>query len=40
MGRHILYVTGSKVKETANRRISNIEPQNIEGWNRCVLAPE
>jgi hypothetical protein len=20
----------------ANRRISNIEPQNIEGWNRCA----
>jgi hypothetical protein len=20
---------------TANRRITNIEPQNIEGWNRC-----
>jgi len=21
---------------TANRRISNIEPQNVEGWNRCA----
>ena len=20
----------------ANRRISNIEPQNVEGWNRCA----
>jgi hypothetical protein len=24
------------VDETANRRISNIEPQNFEGWYRCA----
>ena len=23
---------------TANRRISNIEPQNVEGWNRFALS--
>jgi hypothetical protein len=25
---------------TVNRRISNIEPQNYEGWNRCALSFE
>jgi ABC-type cobalt transport system substrate-binding protein len=25
---------------TANRRISNIEPQNYEGWFRCALSVE
>ena len=24
--------------QTANRRISNIEPQKYEGWNRFVLS--
>jgi len=23
---------------TANRRMSNVEPQNVEGWNRCALS--
>jgi hypothetical protein len=27
-----------KVVITANRRISSIEPQNVEVWNRCALA--
>jgi hypothetical protein len=26
--------------EKANRRITNIEPQNFEGWNRCALSFE
>jgi len=25
---------------TANRRMSNVEPQNIEGWYRCALSFE
>ena len=28
------------IVRTANRRISNIEPQNVEGWNRCALSFE
>ena len=24
--------------EKANRRMSNVEPQNVEGWNRCALS--
>jgi hypothetical protein len=35
---------GARVKlhtvGTANRRISNIEPQNYEGWNCCALSFE
>jgi hypothetical protein len=28
------------IVRTANRRISNIEPQDHEGWNRCALSFE
>ena len=24
--------------EKANRRMSNVEPQNVEGWYRCALS--
>jgi len=27
-----------KMAGTVNRRISNIEPQNVEGWNRYALS--
>jgi len=26
------------MREKANRRISNVEPQNVEGWYRCALS--
>jgi len=27
-----------RIGEKANRRMSNVEPQNVEGWYRCALS--
>jgi hypothetical protein len=28
----------SEPRGKANRRMSNVEPQNVEGWYRCALS--